>query len=299
MTTSLNGASRDTLQETGAAAGRRNLWQLDTACRENLIGICLSPRELKELCRKLMIAAQLPGTDEFRRAIIDVSGTPSRAACRLHKYLDRKYWRTVLHFTGATSTTALAAIWRETDTSEVADACWALTTHPHANAWLIAQVHREAHDRTRQDGHAIRIDDQTLHLLQRANAAVASPPEEAIPATTIHMSEVGHLSGMSTRATTRNDGPTPSPTVAQQMESLLLRLRTQVEDYAAKLALERVRAERAEASAREWRQRAIFYEEQNRPRSATIDAAARRTRNLHRQTETLRTGRRLDLSGTA
>jgi hypothetical protein len=69
----------------------------------------------------------------------------------------------------------------------------------------------------------------------------------------------------------------------QQLESRLLSLRTQVEEYAAKLALERVRAERAEASAREWRELAIRYEARHRRRDATTGATVRRMQPPRRQ----------------
>ena len=45
--------------------------------------------------------------------------------------------------------------------------------------------------------------------------------------------------------------------LALEHESLPLRLRTQVEDYAAKLVVERARAERAEASAAQWKRSAM------------------------------------------
>jgi hypothetical protein len=46
---------------------------------------------------------------------------------------------------------------------------------------------------------------------------------------------------------------------ALERDALALRLRKQVEDYAAMLASERLRAERAEASASEWRQLAMRH----------------------------------------
>jgi hypothetical protein len=299
MTTSRDGASRDTLQETGAAAGRRKLWQLDSVCRESLIGLCLSPRELKELCRKLMIAAHPPEAEEFRRALIDVSGTPSRAARRLHKHLDRKYWRTVLRFTGATSTAALATLWQETPAGEAADAFWALATQPHASAWLLERVYREAHDRVRlPGGQALPVDDRTLSRLQRESAPCNGHQGTVESGITMRLYAIEQHSGRGTPSTPENADTSQQRSELQGMKSLLLSLRTQVEDYAAKLALERVRAERAEASAREWRQRAILYEERHRSRGATADPAARATRNLHGQRETLVTGRRLHVSGT-
>jgi hypothetical protein len=275
--------------------GRRKLWQLDSACRERLIGSCLSARELKELCRRLGIEVRSPEADEFRRALIEAAGAPSPAARRLHKYLDRKYWPTVLRFTAATSNAALAALWRDTGAAETADASWALATHPHASGWLFGQVHREAQERTDAGGHAVRVDDWTLNCLRRAKAAFPGQRSTAGSYMSMRLSAAGRFSGAGARTTAEDRNTAQEPVALQALESLLISLRTQVEDYAAKLALERMRAERAEASAREWRQRAILCEQRQRPRGS---AAAPRVPDLRGRTDTEATGRPLHVSGT-
>jgi hypothetical protein len=288
----------DTSLDSGDTAGRRKLWQLDSACRESLIGGCLSPRELKDLCRKLGVEVPSPEANEFRRALVDLSGTPSPAARRLHKYLDRKYWRTVLRFTGATSTVALAALWRETAFGEAADACWALATHPHASDWLIGRVHREVQDGPRPGSHAVRVDDRTLQRLMRADQAFAGQRETAGAAAATRLSTFGGVPDQRTRSAAEDRNLRRPHAATDDMQSRLLRLRIQVEDYAAKLALERVRAERAEASAREWRQRAIRFAERHRPRGAAARAAVCRVQSPHAKTDALIADRELHVPGT-
>lgn len=277
--------------EAGETAGRRKLWQLDSVCRGSLIGKCLAPRELRELSRKLRIFVQPPDADEIRRVLVEVSGAPSPAARRLHKYLDRKYWPTILRFTGATSAAALAALWQENGSGEAADACWAIATHPHASGWLIGQVHRETGDRA--SGQAIRVDDWTLNCLQRACGAFDGRCDPGGPDITMRLS----AAGAGTRTPAEDLDASGKSAELQEMESLLLNLRTQIDDYAAKLALERIRAERAEASAREWKHRAQRYEKRHRPRSIT-GAAVPGIPGRRGQTNTAAAGRQRHVYGT-
>ena len=118
-----------TRPQTGRHAGRRRLWQIDRSYHESLIGTCLSPQELKGLCRKLQPGVQTTAKDEFRRSLAGVAGEPSPAARRLHKHLDRKYWHTILGFTAARSTAALEMRWKEAAaTGEPAGAYWLART---------------------------------------------------------------------------------------------------------------------------------------------------------------------------
>jgi hypothetical protein len=281
--------------DAGETAGRRKLWQLDSVCRGSLFGKCLAPRELRELSRKLRIVVQPPDADEVRRALVEVSGAPSPAARRLHKYLDRKYWPTILRFTGATSAAALSVLWQENGSREAADACWAVATHPHASGWLIGQVHREKDDRA--SGRAIPVDDWTLNCLQRAGGAFDTRRDSSGPDITMRLSAADRASGVGTPAPAEDlDAPGRSAEF-QEMECLLLSLRTQVEDYAAKLTLERIRAERAEASAREWKQRALLYEQRHR-RHRIAGAAVPGAPGRHGQTNVATAGRQRHVSGT-
>ena len=281
MYTSLDCIPIETRPGSGNDGGRRKLWQIDRACHGRVIGTCLSPRELRNLCRKLLIVVQPPGEDEFLRVLVGIAGEPSSAARRLHKYLDRKYWRTILRFTEATSTAALNALWRQEGAGDAAGAYWALATHPHATAELIGQVHDEVHDRVLPNGHAIRLDGQTLRRLQQANVAFTSQRDDAASRSAVQESAAHRLPGRPSQSTAENLDRARKHLATQEMEYLMHSLRSQVEDYAAKLALERVRAERAEASAREWRRLAILCEEQHRGTTAGAVARRKQGRRTH------------------
>jgi hypothetical protein len=251
---------------TGRHAGRRKLWQIDSSHQESLIGTCLTPRERKELCRKLKIPVQNPAIDDVLRSLVGVASEPSPAARRLHKHLDRKYWYVILHFTAAASTAALERLWKKSvSAGELAVAYWALATHPHASAGLLERAHDQVRTLSHATGPACRPGSTASNGLTQPNATfttvsvVAGVP----PGARIEKREFANRRWQGRR--TPAQAPTEDPDQVRERldrlerESLALRLRKQVEDYAALLASERLRAERAEASASEWRQLAMQH----------------------------------------
>ena len=256
----------DTRPVTGSRAGRRRLWQIDRSYHDSLIGTCLSLQELKELCRKLKIPVQKPANDDAKRSLVGVASEASPAARRLHKHLDRKYWHTILHFTGAHSTAALETLWKEAAaTGELADAYWALATHPHASAVLLERVHDQVRTPSHATGSANRSNRTPPTRLPQSSATFTklSVVAESTPGVRIAKREFA-LSRRHGRRTQSEKASEDLDQVREQLaalerESLALQLRKQVEDYAAMLASERLRAERAEASASEWRQLAMRH----------------------------------------
>ena len=256
----------DTRPATGNHAGRRKLWLIDSSYHESLIGACLSPRELKELCRKLQPDVQTTAKDGHQRALVGIAGVLSPAARRLHKHLDRKYWLTILRFTRAHSSAALETLWKEAAAGgELASAYWTLATHPHTSAELLARVHEAVRKSADVRGSAHRTDNPTPTGVRQSNA-------ESTKKSVIAGSRTGEHSANRQFAIHHRQEPwapvqIPSEDLdrlrerltALEWESLALRLRKQVEDYAALLAGERLRAERAETSAGEWRQLAMKH----------------------------------------
>ena len=249
---------------TGSHDGRRKIWQIDRSCHDSLIGTCLSLRELEGLCRKLKISLENPAKDDVLRSLVGIAGEPSAAARRLHKHLDRKYWHAILRFTRAHSTAALETLWKEAAaTDELAGAYWALATHPHASAELLDRAHEEMHKAAHLAGSARRPDSAAPTRLRQASALATkqSVDDESRAGAQIANREFairrrhGHRSLAQTPA--EDLDRVRERLAALERESLALRLRKQVEDYAALLASERLRAERAEASASEWRQLAM------------------------------------------
>jgi len=257
----------DTRPVTGSHAGRRKLWQIDSSYHESLIDACLSLRELKGLCRKLRSGVQTPATDEFQRSLAGIAGEPSPLARRLHKHLDRKYWHTILRFTGAHSTAALETLWKEAAaTGELAGAYWTLATHPHASAELLERAHDEMCKSAYVAGPAHRPDSAAPTRVRQSTAGSTKQPVIAEPGSGARIAEREfairrrHGRRALTQTPVEDFDQARERLATLERESLALRLRKQVEEYAALLASERLRAERAEASASEWRQLAMKHD---------------------------------------
>jgi hypothetical protein len=232
----------------------------------SVIGTCLSLAELRGLCCRLSVTAAAPLTDyELHRSFVGVAGGRTRAARRLHKHLDRKYRATIRRYARALSDTALAGLWDEAvESGAPAGAYWALVTHPRASRALCdrayGDVHMLSHRALEKQGAAVRLDRQELTRLrhsavaltrQLADAATRSTAQVAARDATIHQLQEQLAQA---RAATRDLQATQA-----RLENTppVHRLRNQVENYAARLAAERLRAERAEAAAGEWRQMAM------------------------------------------
>jgi Uncharacterized protein conserved in bacteria (DUF2325) len=248
-------------------AGRKKLWQLDSSLHCSILGTCLSLQELKELCRKLRLSVQVPLTAyELYRSLVNVAAEPTPVARRLHKHLDRKYWTTILRFTGAHSASMLETLWEAAvDGGEMAGAYWALATHPQTSAALLERVYGEVHMLTHLAGDAVRRDRQALNRLQRVTRTLGKQLVDVEAKARVRIAErdlqINRLWGRlaQAQASAGELEQARERLAARESEPLTLRLRKQVEDYAAKLAGERVRAERAEASASEWEQSAMRH----------------------------------------
>ena len=251
---------------TGSHDGRRKIWQIDRSCHDSLIGTCLSLRELEGLCRKLKISVENPAKDAVLRSLVGIAGEPSAAARRLHKLWIVNTGTPSFASPAAHSTAALETLWKEAaSTDELAGAYWALATHPHASAELLDRAHEEMHKAAHLAGSARRPDSAAPTRLRQASAGATkqSVDDESRAGAQIANREFairrrhGHRVLAQTPAEDLDRVRERLATL--ERESLALRLRKQVEDYAALLASERLRAERAEASASEWRQLAMKH----------------------------------------
>ncbi len=248
-------------------AGRKKLWQLDSPFHCSVIGTCLSLEELRELCRKMRITVQAPLTDyELHRSFVGVAAMPTYAARRLHKHLDKKYRTTIRRFAKAQADTALETLWGEAvESGELAGAYWALATHPQASVELLNRVYGEVHMLSHLAGAAVRVDMQELSRLQRLTKTLTQQLTDIESKAKAQIAErdiaINQLHGRlaQTQAAAREFDDVRERLAAMESEPLSLRLRKQVEEYAVKLTGERVRAERAKASAEEWKRMAIQH----------------------------------------
>ena len=246
-------------------AGRKKLWQLDSPFHCSVIGTCLSLEELRDLCRKMRVSVQAPLTDyELHRSFVGVVAEPTSATRRLHKHLDQKYRTTIRRFAKAQSNTALETLWNESvESGELAGAYWALATHPQASVELVDRVYGEVHMLSHLAGAAVRVDMQELtrlrHLTGTMSKQLADAETKAVAQIADRNRAICQLQERLTRAqaTVRDLNEMRERLAALENEPLSRQLRNQIEQYAAKLAGERVRTERAETDAREWKRMAI------------------------------------------
>jgi hypothetical protein len=252
-------------------AGRKKLWHLDGSFHCSIIGTCLSVQDLKDLCRKMQITVQVPLTDyELHHSFVNIAGNASPAARRLHKHLDRKYWTTILRFTRAHSASMLETLWEEAvESGEFAGAYWALATHPQASVDLLERVYGEVHMLSHLAAAAVRLDRQEFDRLQRLNRRLKEKLVDVESESRVQVMErdaaISQLHGSlaQAQAAAKELDKARARLAAMESEPLSLRLRKQVEDYAAKLAGERVRAERAEANVSEWKQLAMRHSDRH------------------------------------
>ncbi len=243
---------------------RRKIWELERSFHCSLIGTCLSLDELRMLCRKLQPVATARLSDyELHRSFVAVAAEDSYAARRLHKFLDRKY-RHEIRCLNAVPAEELQAHWRASLASrDPAGVYWALATDAGAPAALVERAYGEIHMLSHLAGAAARVDkDESQRLRRKAEAlrkqqlaaqararARDSQREQLLRRTQERLARARaqlqqHAEGRRRSATTDD-------------LSVISGLRAQVEDYAARLADARLRAETAAADARQWKQMAV------------------------------------------
>lgn len=244
---------------------RKKLWQLDSPLHCSVIGTCLSLGELRRLCRKMQINVQATLTDyELHRSFVGIAGKQTYASRCLHKYLDQKYRITLSRFAKVRNDAALETLWEEAVKSgDLAGAYWALATHSHASPELTDRVYGEIHMLSHLAGAAVRVDMQELtrlrHLtgtLTKQLADTESKARTQIKEKDTAISEIKERLMRAQAAESELDDARQR-LLTMENKPFLLRLRKQLEEYAAKLAAEQARTERAEASAEEWKRMAM------------------------------------------
>ncbi|MBI1424710.1 MAG: DUF2325 domain-containing protein [Gammaproteobacteria bacterium] len=244
---------------------RKKLWQLDGAVHCSIIGTCLSLSELHALCKKLKISVQVTLSEyELHRAFVAVVAQRCYAAQRLHKYLDEKYRIALRRFASAQSDAELAMLWRKAmQTGELASAYWALMTHAHASPALCNRVYGEVHMLSHLAGASVRVDMQELSNLKRREKSLSAELATHAAKTRAALGDKDEAIADLRRQLARAEMD------AQQLGHLRLKLAAVANDAnTAKLRKQLKasqsqrdnalsRAERAEASAEQWKQLAM------------------------------------------
>jgi len=246
---------------------RKKLWQLDGSFHCSIIGTCLSLQELRELCQKLRITVQGSLTDyELHHSFVGIAAKSTYAARRLQKYLDQKYQAALRRFAGTQTDKAFKTHWREAvESGELAGAYWALVTHPLVSEALRDQAYGEVHMLSHLAGAAVRIDMQELNRLQRLSKKLPKQLADVDLKSRTKIAELDaeicqlHMRLAQAQAVVTECNDMRERLSAMENEPLLLNLKEQVEDSAAKLTAARARSERAEADTAKWKQMAMSH----------------------------------------
>ncbi len=250
---------------------RSKLWDLEDRFHCSVVGTCLSLEELRKLANKLHVPQRIVSNDyRLHSTFVGLIGERSPEAKLVNKRLDRKYRANIRQFNVASNTRQLRKLWSEAlDQGDIAGAFWALVTHPHTDAELLFDVYGQVHMLSHLSGASIRMDMQQLtqlrHQVPQLEQQLISLRKESQATLSARKSVISSLE--------RKLAALPSVAACcSQLQEELKRhehgvvlgdLRSQVEDYAAQLAMTRARAERAEAHIQPLKDKVEALQEQN------------------------------------
>ena len=126
---------------------RKKLWELNKHYHCAVIGTCLSLPELRKIGRRMRLRDLGRRTDYQLHATIVGNAEKATPPIRLvNKALDAKFRQGIQRFNGAGTEAELALLWEEAVAGgQVAEAFWALLTHPVATDALRERAQGEVH----------------------------------------------------------------------------------------------------------------------------------------------------------
>jgi hypothetical protein len=251
--------------------GRSKLWDLEDRFHCSVVGTCLSLEELRKLARKLGVPQRIISNDyQLHSAFVGLIGDRSPEARLVNKSLDRKYRASIRQFNTADNTGHLRELWKAAlDQGEIAGAFWALVTHPHTDEKLLFDVYGQVHMLSHLSGASVRVDMQQLtrlrHRVPQLEQQLISQRREAQATLSARKSVIAHLERKlaALAPVDARNAQLQEELARHERGAVLEELRSQVEDYAAQLAMARARAERAEAHIQPLKDKVEALQEQN------------------------------------
>ena len=148
--------------------GRKKLWDLQSRFHCCLIGTCLRLTELRRLCHKTNILESGMSDYDMHCNFVHIADKSSYPSRLLQKHLDKKYKRTIQQLRRSHSEKELQQRWHEAmKTGEVANAFWALVTHPSTSDELLDQLYGDMHMLSHLAGAPVRVDMQAFTQQQQ------------------------------------------------------------------------------------------------------------------------------------
>lgn len=254
-------------REKSVPKRRSKLWELEPRFHCSVVGTCLTLDELRRLARKLKIRGSDGISDyELHTTFVGIAGHSTPSGRLLHKRLDRKFAAEIRRYSRAATAAELDRFWRDSlKSGEVAGAYWALITHPQVSDELLFRSFGKVHMLSHLSGASVRIDMQQLQKLRRKLPVLENELAAERRAQLRRLNEKERVIDELRREIRDRQQLEKALNDAnrriQQLErdSQTIRLREQMEAYAAKLVAERARAERAEANVSQWKQTALEH----------------------------------------
>jgi len=169
---------------------RRKLWELDVHWHCSVIGTCISHDELLKLGKKCKAPAYEGRVADYRlHGFMVGHARQSQGVGRvLHKFLERKYARTIKTFAKAKTSEEVEALWLDAfDRGYIPGPFWAVMTHQASSHDLLAQVYGEVHMLSHLEGASNRADyreiadlKSTIDVLQKEMSELRSTHRKAI-----------------------------------------------------------------------------------------------------------------------
>lgn len=169
-----------------AQGKRRKLWEIDPTFHCSLLGTCLSPDDLRSLCRRAQVQLQKTPSDfDLHHAFVELAERPCYATRLLQRRLDQRHRAALRDCNNriaqqGSETDVLLQIWQSAcERGETAGVYWALMTHPAVDSafcnHMAADVHMLSHlsgaSRRRELRDIARLQSRLLANTQRLHEA--------------------------------------------------------------------------------------------------------------------------------
>ncbi len=250
---------------------RRKLWDLQPRFHCSVIGTCLTPGELRQLCRKTNVVIDATVSDyELHSSFVNIAEESAYPSRLLHKHLDNKYKRSIQQSRKIQSSSALRQHWLDAiKKGDVAGVFWALVTHPGIKNKLLDQIYGDIHMLSHLAGASTRINMQTLTLQSRQvknleaqlvkmrqdKKRMMQDREQTIQAMSVRLTQA--------LASEQRLQQTEQRLIQLESSSELVKLHEQLKTLSSELNTSQVQKERNENAAKEWQQLALSSEDRN------------------------------------
>ncbi|NVK18950.1 MAG: DUF2325 domain-containing protein [Methylocystaceae bacterium] len=151
---------------------RRKLWELEMHLHCPVVGTCLTQADIKKIATKCQAPDFEGRTANYKLHSFFVSQAHynNGVGKLLHKYLDRKFNRTIKAFSRLKTSQELEEKWAEAmNEGDISGAFWSILTHPNSSTDLLGQVYGEVHMLSHLEGAANRADYREIASLRSEN----------------------------------------------------------------------------------------------------------------------------------